>query len=109
LAADIDPFCAAAVAANGEANGVAPAFVGEDLLDRPPPSDVEVICAGDIWYERPLAARANAWLRAAHDAGVRVLIGDPGRSYFDPTGLVRLAEYQVPTTRELEDQAVKRT
>jgi predicted nicotinamide N-methyase len=38
-----------------------------------------------------------------------VLIGDPGRSYFPKSGLTKLAEYQVPTTRELEDFAVKRT
>ena len=40
---------------------------------------------------------------------VRVIVGDPGRSYFPRDGLVRLAEYQVPTTRELEDMEVKRT
>jgi predicted nicotinamide N-methyase len=50
-----------------------------------------------------------AWLGAARDAGATVLIGDPGRSYFPRSGLVKLAEYQVPTTRELEDMAVKRT
>jgi predicted nicotinamide N-methyase len=38
-----------------------------------------------------------------------VLIGDPGRSYFPRQGLERLADYQVATTRELEDQEVKRT
>ena len=36
-ACDIDPFCAAAVALNGEANGVAITFLGDDLLDHPPP------------------------------------------------------------------------
>ena len=36
-----------------------------------------------------------------------MLIGDPGRAYFPQTGLIRLAEYQVPTTRELEDEEVK--
>lgn len=50
-----------------------------------------------------------AWLRAAGAAGARVLIGDPGRSYFPKSGLDKLAEYQVPTTRELEDMEVKRT
>ncbi|MDB5426730.1 MAG: ribosomal protein methyltransferase, partial [Phenylobacterium sp.] len=50
-----------------------------------------------------------AWLGAAGDAGATVLIGDPGRSYFPRSGLVKLAEYQVPTTRELEDMAVKKT
>ncbi len=38
-----------------------------------------------------------------------VLIGDPGRTYFPKQGLEHLAEYQVPTTRELEDFAVKKT
>jgi predicted nicotinamide N-methyase len=50
-----------------------------------------------------------AWLDAGRSRGARVLIGDPGRSYFPREGLVRLAEYQVPTTRELEDMEVKRT
>ena len=108
LGADIDPLCAAAVALNAAANGVRVAFTGEDLLDTPPP-DVEVICAGDIFYEKPVAERAHAWLERAHRAGTRVLLGDPGRSYFDRRGLIQLAEYQVDTPRELEDAAVKRT
>jgi predicted nicotinamide N-methyase len=108
LAADIDDFCAAAVAANARANDVRVAFTAENLLDRDPPR-VDVVCAGDVSYEKPMAERVHAWLRAAHDRGARVLIGDPGRTYFPKAGLVRLAEYQVPTTRELEDLEVKRT
>jgi predicted nicotinamide N-methyase len=108
LAADIDGFCAAAVDLNAAANGVSLAFTDIDLLDAPPP-DADVICAGDICYEKPLAERVLAWLAAAHDAGTRVLIGDPGRSYFPRSGLVHLADYQVETTRELEDAMVKRT
>ena len=50
-----------------------------------------------------------AWLAAARAAGATVLIGDPGRSYFPRQGLTKLAEYQVPTTRELEDMEVKKT
>lgn len=108
LAADIDPFCADAVALNAGANGVAVAFTGEDLLDAPPPA-ADLILAADICYEKPLAERVLAWLAAARAAGARVLIGDPGRSYFPRSGLDRLAEYRVPTTRELEDAEVKRT
>jgi len=52
--------------------------------------------------------RVRAWLADAARAGASVLIGDPWRSYFDPAGLVQLAEYAVPTTRELEDRDVKR-
>lgn len=108
LCADIDPFCEAAVTLNAEANGVALDFTAEDLLDRPPP-DVELICAGDVFYEKPMADRVMAWLGRAASSGTRVLIGDPGRTYLPRSGLEMLAEYRVPTTRELEDQEVKRT
>ncbi len=108
LACDIDPFCRAAIALNAEANGVVVDSVIADLLDRPPPA-VDVILAGDICYEKPLAERVLAWLAAAAASGAHVLIGDPGRSYFPRTGLIPLADYQVQTTRELEDIEIKRT
>ncbi|GAA0194390.1 putative nicotinamide N-methyase [Brevundimonas nasdae] len=107
LCADIDPFCQAAVAANAAANAVTLAFTGQNLLDAPPP-DVDVICAGDICYEKPMTQAVLAWLAQARARGARVLIGDPGRTYFPRTGLDFLAEYRVPTTRELEDQEIKR-
>ena len=109
LAADIDPFCGAALAVNAAANGEACDFTDQDLLDGPPPADAQVILAGDICYEKPLAERVMAWLARGQAAGATVLIGDPGRSYFPREGLVKLAEYQVPTTRELEDLEVKMT
>ncbi|HEX5378453.1 MAG TPA: methyltransferase [Phenylobacterium sp.] len=108
LAADIDGFCGQALSLNALANGVDIAFTDTDLLDAPPPA-ADVILAGDICYEKPLADRVMAWLSAARDAGATVLIGDPGRSYFPREGLEKLAEYQVQTTRELEDQEVKKT
>jgi predicted nicotinamide N-methyase len=107
-AADVDPFCAAAVALNAEANGVAVRFTGEDLLQASPP-DVEVICAGDICYEWPLAGRVHDWLKQARARGVRVLVGDPGRAYLPREGLEPLAVYEVQTTRELEDREIRRT
>ena len=108
LSVDIDPFCGAAVAVNSAANGVVCSFTDADLLDGPPP-DADVICAGDVCYEGPMTDRVLAWLHAAKANGTRVLIGDPGRTYFPKTGLTFLAEYQVETTRELEDFAIKRT
>lgn len=108
LAADIDVFCEAAVGLNAEANGVEIAFTDQNLLTAPPP-EAEVLLAGDICYERPMAEAVMAWLGQGRTAGASVLIGDPGRTYFPKDGLEKLAEYQVPTTRELEDLAVKRT
>lgn len=109
LAADIDGFCGEALALNAEANAVTVAFTDADLLDDRPPAWADVILAGDICYEKPMAERVMAWLGAAREAGAQVLIGDPGRSYFPRSGLAKLAEYQVPTTRELEDMEVKKT
>ncbi|OYX79500.1 MAG: nicotinamide N-methylase [Brevundimonas sp. 32-68-21] len=60
LCADIDPFCQAAVAANAQANGVALGFTPLNLLDAPPPA-VDVICAGDICYEKPMTEAVLAW------------------------------------------------
>jgi predicted nicotinamide N-methyase len=37
------------------------------------------------------------------------LVGDPGRNYLPREGLTPVAEYRVPTTRELEDAEVRRT
>ena len=108
LAADIDVFCEAAIGLNAAANGVTVAFTEVDLLNAPPPA-ADVLLAGDICYERPMAEAVMAWLGQGRAAGATVLIGDPGRTYFPKDGLVKLAEYQVPTTRELEDMAVKRT
>jgi len=108
LAVDIDPLCADAIALNAAINGVRVSVLIEDLLDRPAPR-ADLIIAGDVCYERPMAERILSWLSAAREAGARVLIGDPGRTYFPRRGLDLLADYQVKTTRELEDADIKRT
>jgi predicted nicotinamide N-methyase len=108
LCADIDVFCGAACALNAAANGVAVEFTDHNLLEAPAP-DADIILAGDICYEKPLAEKVLAWLTAARKTGTRVLIGDPGRSYFPKDGLESLARYEVATTRELEDMEIKKT
>jgi predicted nicotinamide N-methyase len=105
--ADIDPFAAAAIAVNANANGCRVTVVRRDVLDEEPP-DVDVVLAGDCWYEATLAERVMPWLHRVRDRGIDVLIGDPGRRYL-PTGeLDELASYQVRTTTELEDLELKR-
>ncbi len=107
LAADIDPLAEAAVALNARANAVRIPFSSRDLLNGPiPPFDV--ILAGDVSYEETMASRMAAWLRSAAACGIRVLIGDPGRAYL-PTELELLATFDVRTSRELEDAAIKRS
>ena len=105
--ADIDPFATAAIALNARANGVRAAVVRRDVLDEEPP-EVDVILAGDVCYEAGLAGRVIPWLRRAHDRGIDVLLGDPGRRYLPTDELVELAGYDVRTTTELEDLERKR-
>jgi predicted nicotinamide N-methyase len=100
--ADIDPFAAAAMALNARANGRRVSVVGRDVLDEEPP-DVDVILAGDCWYEAGLADRVLPWLHRARARGIDVLVGDPGRRYLPADELVELASYDVRTTTELED------
>jgi predicted nicotinamide N-methyase len=107
-AVDIDPFAEAAVSVNARANDVRVAYSTRDLLDEAPPK-VDVLLAGDTWYEEPLAERVLPWLRAAAATGTRVLVGDPGRKYLpDPggAGFVELARYPVRATTTLEDREV---
>ena len=105
-AADIDPFAAAAIARNARANGCRISVVRRDVLDEPPP-DVDVVLAGDCWYEGRLAERVLPWLRQCTSSGIDVLVGDPGRRYLPVDELVELGAYDVRTTTELEDAAQK--
>ena len=103
LAAEIDHFAAAAIAANAALNGVAVAVTTADVLDIVDP-DREVVTAGDVCYERPMADRVTAWLRILAARGSLVLLGDPGRAYLPSHGMRERARYLVPTSRELEDR-----
>jgi predicted nicotinamide N-methyase len=69
----------------------------------------DVVLAGDVCYEQPMAARVAVWLTALAGRGVMVLLGDPGRNYLPASGLEPLAAYDVPTTREIEDREMRRT
>jgi predicted nicotinamide N-methyase/sugar/nucleoside kinase (ribokinase family) len=106
-AVDVDPFCRAAVLLNAELNGVAVPFRAVDPLDLPPPA-VDVVLAGDVFYERALAERAVPWFREAAARGALVLAGDAGRAYAPAVGWVEVAAYDVPTTVEIEEAAVRR-
>jgi predicted nicotinamide N-methyase len=103
LAADIDPFAAAAIRLNARANDRRVSVWLGDPLDASEPPDVDVILAGDCLYEAPLAEKILPWLHRANRAGIDVLIGDPGRRYLPTSELVELARYDVRTTTELED------
>ncbi|MEN3163613.1 50S ribosomal protein L11 methyltransferase [Tistrella mobilis] len=109
-AVDIDPFATAAARLNARINGADIATLTEDLVGQlPPPGRPEVVMAGDVCYEKPMAERVFAWLRALAGDGVLVLLGDPARAYAPRDGVEALAVIDVPTVIEIEDKPQRRT
>ncbi|MGM0559553.1 MAG: class I SAM-dependent methyltransferase [Pseudomonadota bacterium] len=108
VASEIDPLALAAIQLNAELNQVQLHVMDEDFLGRGDGA-WDLLLAGDVCYEQPMADRAFAWLAQQAAAGADVLMGDPGRSYLPAQGLEALAVYRVPTNRELEDSEVRRT
>jgi predicted nicotinamide N-methyase len=136
LCADIDEFAVVAMEMNAVLNGYPfnrhsrqtgnPALVEQDqrgarlrghdgmrgssedlLLAVAPPCDI--ILVGDLFYEKSIAEKLYTWLLEAKSRNIESLVGDPGRSYLPKDKLEKLAEYNVPVTRDLEDAEIKRT
>lgn len=105
-ASEIDAFAAAAIALNAAANAVTIEVVVADWVGGPN-KGWDVVLAGDVCYERPMAERVEAWLKALAADGALVLMGDPKRTYLPKSGIVEIAKYAVPTTREIEDSDVR--
>ena len=110
-ATEIDPLALSALELNACANGVFIEPLANDLIGTGP--RWHTVLAGDMWYERALAERLTEWLKALSKAGVRVLLGDPNRTYFPAGGpdfgLMRLARYNVPTSLDVEDREIRET
>lgn len=108
VTADLDPRAAATARMNAELNGLALETASGDAL-LADWAGVDLVLAGDVFYERPLAALAEPWLRAFAARGATVLVGDPDRRFLPPGGLAALAEYEIATDVDLEDRASRRT
>ncbi|HET9654359.1 MAG TPA: 50S ribosomal protein L11 methyltransferase [Kineosporiaceae bacterium] len=105
FANDVDQLALAATRLNAAANHVPLRLWPGDLLttDGPGlPPGTDLILAGDVFYDRDLAQRMLAFLQSAADAGVRVLLGDPGRRYLPRNLLLPLDRHDVPVPRDLE-------
>jgi predicted nicotinamide N-methyase len=104
-AAEIDAFGRTAIALNAAANDVTLEIAGADLVGHIDPG-WQVVIAGDVCYEEPMAGRVVDWLRSVADRAL-VLIGDPQRTYFPTEGLEFVARYAVETTIEIEDSDLR--
>jgi predicted nicotinamide N-methyase len=104
---DIDPVAAEAIALNAALNDARVAIASGDLIGSACRWDV--VLAGDVCYEKPMAERVFPWLVACASAGALVLMADPGRAYLPARGLERIAAYNVSTSLELEDRTLRET
>lgn len=108
LASDIDAIAIEVMKLNAALNDVAFATTRDDL-SRASETPWDVVIAGDVCYERPMAEAILPWLRRLARNGVSVLMADPGRAYLPATGLQEIARYDVPTSLELEDRTTRTT
>jgi predicted nicotinamide N-methyase len=102
-ACDIDPLAVIAISMNADANGVAVAASGADIIRAEGdfnPSDIDLVLAGDIFYDHDLVAPATAFLQRCRRAGARVLLGDPGRPGLPKHLLTKRSEYPVPVSAD---------
>jgi predicted nicotinamide N-methyase len=106
-ASDIDPVAADAIALNAALNDANVTIVSGDLAGTPCRWDI--VLAGDVCYEKPMAERVFPWLAECAATGALVLMADPGRAYLPARGLERIAVYNVPTSLELEDRTLRET
>ncbi len=106
-AVDVDPFAVAAARLNAAENDLEVDWRCVDLLDADPPK-VDVLLAGDVFYDAAMAERVQPWLLAARRGGARVLVGDPDRHYLPRALMTEVGGLDVPTTRDLEGVEVKR-
>lgn len=104
VAVDIDPLAIAATELNAEASGVSVEARAEDVTGHGLADRFDVVLAGDVFYDAGAAARFLPWFRELAAAGVRVLVGDPGRTYVPTRGVSCLFRADVPVPLGLESR-----
>lgn len=106
---DIDAWAGAVTRLAAERQGLrVETHTGDLTADVALVDGYDVILASDLSYERAAAPRQRALLDRAHAGGTDVLVADAGRTYFDDTGLLFLAEYEIEVPRDLEGVSSRR-
>ena len=107
VSSDIDPFAEVVIRMNATLNRVGVMVEKDDAVGHPL-DNYDVLLAGDVCYERPMATVVTPWLRDRARAGMTVLLGDPGRAYLLPKdGRQELARYDVPVSSDVEGREIR--
>jgi len=102
-AAEIDTMACAAILLNAADNEAKVSVRMDNVLDLPD-CPWDVVVAGDVCYEKPMAEKVFAWLRRCASSGAEVFMADPGRAYLPRTGLMKVGGYSIACSLELEDR-----
>lgn len=94
LAAEVDAHAVVAIGLNAALNETPVSVLHGDVTDDTPP-DVDIVLAGDLFYERAVADRVTAFLDQCLERGIRAFIGDPWRTCLPLSRLRLLARYEV--------------
>lgn len=105
---DTDELAVHAAQSNASLNQVSVAVLQGDVRDVSAPRGA-LVTAGDVFYDRRIAAAMLEGLTALTHAGVDVLIGDPYRSFLPQERLEPLATFEIGVNMFLESDPVKST
>jgi predicted nicotinamide N-methyase len=104
LAIDVDPNALVCAEDNASLNKVAVETKRVDLRNfTPGPGDL--VCAGDLWYERATGRLATGCLAQLRKAQCAVLFCDAGRSYRPRSDVTCLKTYDLSVSREFESSS----
>jgi len=103
VAADIDPWAAAAIEENASSAGFGVEIREDDLVGSDEGWDV--VLAGDVCYRQEWSPGIVRWLRTLAARGAHVLLGDPGRGFTPTVGLRERARYVLATSVDVEGAA----
>lgn len=112
VAAEIDRFAVEAIHLNARRLDLTVEVLSNDIVGQPLEgalAGVDIVLAGDICYEKPMAERVMCWFRLLAARGITVMMGDPGRTYLPKSGLTARGHYTVPTSLDLEDRTQRAT
>ncbi len=107
-ACEIDPLAVAAITVNARANQRHVTALAQDMVGTAP-GRWDLILCGDVCYEGPMTRHIMPWMQRQATHAI-VWVADPGRAYLPAEpALQAFAQYDVPTTLELEDHTSRRT
>ncbi len=111
IANDTDPVAVWMAGRNAARNGfgtqsdLALDLETKNLLQLPPPPEVDIILVGDMFYDRTVSLALVEWLGKARKQGAAILIADGSRPFAPKSGVSTLLEETYATDADLEGRS----